>query len=254
LILDPYKRYDRRNSILYEDGIPFIKLKQIFPDREDLQDGFRDYMNSHFINYPNSHEIIMYKPIVKIFYDLETTGVDFMKNGIHHISGLIEIDDEIRDEFDFRVKPHPKSVIEDKALEVSNTTREDLEGFAGMEVTYRKLLEILGKHCDRFDRKDKIWLIGFNNRKFDDLFLRKWFELNKDAFFGSWFWSDTLDVMVLTSQYLIERRRSMKNFKLQTVAHELGIVVDESRLHDAKYDLELTRDIYRIVTGLEIEL
>jgi hypothetical protein len=30
--------------------------------------------------------------------------------------------------------------------------------------------------------------------------------------------------------------------------------VDESRLHDANYDIELTRGVYRIVTGIDYEL
>jgi DNA polymerase-3 subunit epsilon len=46
----------------------------------------------------------------------------------------------------------------------------------------------------------------------------------------------------------------MKDFKLMTVAQEVGLVVDESRLHDANYDIELTRGVYRIVTGLDYEL
>jgi DNA polymerase-3 subunit epsilon len=37
----------------------------------------------------------------------------------------------------------------------------------------------------------------------------------------------------------------MENFKLKTVAQEMGIEVDESKLHDAKYDLELTYQIYQ---------
>jgi DNA polymerase-3 subunit epsilon len=60
--------------------------------------------------------------------------------------------------------------------------------------------------------------------------------------------------MVLASQYLIDRRYRMKDFKLMTVAQEVGLVVDEARLHDANYDIELTRGVYRIVTGVDYEL
>jgi len=60
--------------------------------------------------------------------------------------------------------------------------------------------------------------------------------------------------MILASQYLIPRRAKMESFKLKRVALELGLEVDESRLHDAHYDIALTRSIYRIVTGLEYEL
>ena len=32
--------------------------------------------------------------VIKFFYDLETTGTDVRKHGIHHISGFIEINDK----------------------------------------------------------------------------------------------------------------------------------------------------------------
>ena len=39
----------------------------------------------------------------------------------------------------------------------------------------------------------------------------------------------------------------MENFKLMTVAKELGINVDESKLHNAEYDIYLTEKIWQIV-------
>lgn len=192
--------------------------------------------------------------IVKLFYDLETTGTNPNRNGIHQISGIIEVNGEVAEEFNFRVKPNPKAEIEDAALAVSNTTREDLETFPDMGEIHKKILHILDHYCDRYNAKDKIYLVGFNNRSFDDIFYRKFFEQNQDAFFGAWFFSDSLDVLVLASQYLIDRRSEMPSFKLKRVAMELGIDVDPEKLHDALYDVHLTRAIYRIVTGIEIEL
>ena len=40
----------------------------------------------------------------------------------------------------------------------------------------------------------------------------------------------------------------MEDFKLKTVAKQLGIEIDESKLHDAEYDIYLTMEIHRIVT------
>ena len=45
----------------------------------------------------------------------------------------------------------------------------------------------------------------------------------------------------------------MLNFKLSTVAQTVGIEIDEARLHEANYDIELTRAVYGIVTGLDFE-
>ena len=52
---------------------------------------------------------------------------------------------------------------------------------------------------------------------------------------------------VLASQYLLAERPLMPNFKLSTVAAQLGVVVAEDKLHDALYDVDLTRDAYHVM-------
>jgi DNA polymerase-3 subunit epsilon len=71
---------------------------------------------------------------------------------------------------------------------------------------------------------------------------------NGDQYFGSWFWSDSLDVMVLASHFFIDKREMMQDFKLKTVCGHAGINIDESKLHDAIYDVKLTRELFLIVT------
>lgn len=254
-MLSKDKKYSRFNNVIYEDGQPIIYLKHKFIDLENLTDYQIDYMN-RFLNMYNElfTKTQPMAKIIKMFYDLETTGTDVKKHSIHQIYGCIEVDDVVVEEFDFRVKPNPKALIEEEALKVSNVTEEQILSYEEMIVIYRRLLKLLGKYVDRFNPREKIFLVGFNNRKFDDPFLRAWFEQNGDQFFGSWFWSDSLDVMVLASQYLLNRRTSMQSFKLKRVALELGLEVDESKLHDAAYDTYLLREVYRIVTGLEYEI
>ena len=53
--------------------------------------------------------------------------------------------------------------------------------------------------------------------------------------------------MVLASAYLMDRRAEMENFKLSTVAKFLGVSVADDALHNAMYDIELTRSVYEIV-------
>lgn len=54
--------------------------------------------------------------IIKIFYDLETTGLDERKSSIHQLSGSVEVNGELVESFDIRMSPHPKAVIEKAAL------------------------------------------------------------------------------------------------------------------------------------------
>tara|TARA_R110000787_G_scaffold97665_4_gene201306 strand:+ start:4213 stop:4881 length:669 start_codon:yes stop_codon:yes gene_type:complete len=203
--------------------------------------------------------IIKNNIMLKVFYDLETTGLNPKKNGIHQIAMLFELDDVVVEKLNFKVKPHPKAKIEDEALKVSGTTREDLLNYLPRDQVYTSIVTALRKYISPYDKRDKAHLIGFNNRSFDDDFFYAFFKQDKesiagDPFFYAWFWMCPLDAIVLAHQYLIERRSNMPNFKLATVARELGIPVDDSRLHDGMYDVLLTREIYKIVVGLEIEV
>jgi DNA polymerase III subunit epsilon len=180
-----------------------------------------------------------------LFYDLETTGTMYWKNGIHQFSGIVCINGEVKETFNFKMKPNPNAIIDDKALEIAGVTRKDLESYPiGMNQGYKKFTDLVAKYVDKFNKQDKFHLCGFNNRSFDDPFLRALFTQCGDNYFGSWFWSDSLDVMVLASEKFKEERSNMKDFKLSTIAEKLGITVDPSKLHDALYDVELTRESY----------
>lgn len=184
-----------------------------------------------------------------VFFDLETTGTNPGKHGIHQISGQIVIDGAVKESFDFHVQPNPRAMIEDEALKVGGVTREQILAYPLMQQVYQEFVAMLGKYVDKFNKKDKFFLVGYNNAAFDNQFLRGFFLQNGDVYFGSWFWSNSIDVMVLASAYLATRRPEMENFKLSTVAKTLGIVVNDDSLHDAMYDIELTKAVFDIVTG-----
>lgn len=182
-----------------------------------------------------------------LFFDLETTGTNPGRNGIHQISGQIVIDGKHVQDFDFHVQQNPKAVIEDAALQVGGVTREQILAYPPMEQVYKEFVAMLGKYVDKYDKKDKFFLVGYNNAAFDNQFLRGFFLQNGDVYFGSWFWSNSIDVMVLASAYIADRRAEMENFKLSTVAKFLGVSVSDDSLHNALYDIELTRAVYEIV-------
>lgn len=191
---------------------------------------------------------------VKVFYDLETTGTKLNKHSIHQIAGFIEVDGVLVEKFDIKTRPHAKATYDDEAMRICGVTEEQLKGYPPMTQMHKKFVNMIGAYIDKYDPTSKAKLIGYNNRAFDDLFLRAWFEQCGDNYIGSLFWADTLDALVLASEYLEDRRPQMPNFQQGRVAKELGIVVDDTKLHDAFYDVKLTRSIYRIVTGREIEL
>lgn len=181
-----------------------------------------------------------------VFIDLETTGTKHWKNGVHQISGGIYIDGEFEEMFDYKVKPNPKAVIEQEALDIAGITTEDLAEYDEMNDVYRDFVKMLSKYVDKFNKKDKFFFAAYNAH-FDNAFTRAFFKQNGDNYFGSFFWSNNIDVMVLATNKLMEKRHEMENFKLMTVAKELGINVDESKLHNAEYDIYLTEKIWQIV-------
>lgn len=180
----------------------------------------------------------------KLFYDLETTGLDKVKNGIHQIAGCVEIDGEAVEWFDFKVKPLPTDEIDAKALEIAHVKLEDVLKYDEAAEVHKKFTEMLGKYVNKFSKEDKFFLYGFNNKSFDDPFMREWFTKVGDKYYGSWFWNYSSDVMVLAVDELMADIPKMENFKLVTVAKHLGITIREDKLHDARYDIWLTREIY----------
>lgn len=187
-----------------------------------------------------------------LFFDLETTGVNPGKNGIHQISGEIVIDGVSKEQFDFHVQPNPRAIIEDEALKVAGVTREQVLAYPPMRQVYSEFVAMLEKYVDKYNKQDKFFLAGYNNASFDNQFLRAWFVQNEDKYFGSWFWSNSIDVMVLATPYLAARRAEMENFKQGTVAKFLGIDVDPNRLHDALYDIEICKAIFDIVSPYKV--
>lgn len=182
-----------------------------------------------------------------VFFDLETTGTLVNKHGIHQLSGEIVIDGETKETFDLRVQPNPKAEIVQEALDVAGVTKEQILAYPPMGEVYKQFTALLDKYVSKYDKKDKFFLAGYNNASFDNQFLRAWFLQNGDKYFGSYFWSNSIDVMVMATPFLAAYRPMMENFKQGTVAKALGIEVDDEKLHDALYDIKICRSIYDVV-------
>ncbi len=186
--------------------------------------------------------------MAKIFYyDTETTGLKHWKNGIHQISGAIEIDGEIKEYFNLKIQPYKDAIIEDEAIAISGITREQIGEYMTFSDGYRAVMAIIGKYVDRYNKKDRFFLCGYNNASFDNQFFRAFFVQNMDSYFGSYFWSSSIDVFILASQKLMHDRPNMIDFKQSTVAKHLGLEVDETKLHDAEYDVNLLIQIYKLI-------
>ncbi len=184
-----------------------------------------------------------------LFFDLETTGIKYWRNGIHQISGEVVIDGVTKESFNYNVRPHAQCDIEEEALRVCHVTKAQIMAYPPMEEVYRDFIRMLSRYVDKYDRKDKFFLVGYNNASFDNYFLKAFFVQNGDDYFYSWFWINSIDVMVLATQHLMQQRHLMSDFKQETVARQLGIPIEPDKLHDASYDIVLTKEIYQRIGG-----
>jgi DNA polymerase III subunit epsilon len=183
------------------------------------------------------------------FLDVETTGMSSMKHGIIQIAGIICKDEngvlEEVEEFSFNVAPFPADLIEDEALAISGLSREQIKGFAAPAEVHKNLTAVFEKHCNKYDKKDKMIFVGYN-ASFDYGFLRRWFEKAGDKYFGSWFWHPAVDVMSLAMLRMAGVRHELADFKLTTVAAKLGVPL--AAAHTAPADIRATRHVFERVT------
>lgn len=173
-----------------------------------------------------------------IFIDLETTGLDHRNNAIIQLAGIVRIDGRIKKKFNFKMQPHKEAKIDvNEELAMRYRTRQ--------ETGFRKFKKILEDYVNPYNKKDKFYFLAYNS-KFDENFMRAWFLRNDDKYFGSYFWNPSVDVMQLAIRGLMKtgKRHELDNMKLGTVAKYYGLKVKEDDLHDAAYDIKITKDLY----------
>ena len=183
-------------------------------------------------------------PLKRFYFDLETTGTNPHKHGFFQLAAIIEMDGQIKEELNFWCVPDgeiDKKTMEFHGLEMNEFEKEK---YLPQRKLYSLLRNVLSKYVDKFDKRDKFHMVGYNSHSFDVPFLRRFFENCGDKFFGSYFWHPSIDVMLLWADALQERRHTIANFKNSTLAKFLDITVDEEKLHEASYDIAVTRELY----------
>ena len=110
-----------------------------------------------------------------IFIDTETTGLSSQKNDIIQIAGLVTEDGKVLDEFNFKCQPVNWNTISKQALQINNTTIEDLKKYEMPQATFIHFLKILEKHFDG----EKFIIAGQNVKAFDWRFVVAFWENHK---------------------------------------------------------------------------
>lgn len=175
-----------------------------------------------------------------LFLDTETTGLEVGKHGVIQISGVIEIDGEVKETFDIRCRPFPGQMVSQQALKVQDLTHERIITFQTPEEAYKKLLPIFDKYIDRYNKEDKFFLVG-QNTKFDYDMLTEWFKRNGNNFLYAYIFYYLIDIVQISALFKMAGIINPENMKLKTLAKCFGI---EFKAHDALEDIQATREMF----------
>ncbi len=183
----------------------------------------------------------------RCFFDVETTGLDVERSAIIEAHFHIEPQGsppELFSELNLRIKPHPHALVTEEALKINKRTPADLlEGEWPLDACI-KIEKFFASFVSQFDKKDGLELIGFNSLAFDTPILKAMFERCKRKYFNAWFLWPGIDVACLAQYCLGNEYAQMPSKRLAAVAQRFGVEVDAEKLHGARYDVELTRQIY----------
>lgn len=178
---------------------------------------------------------------MKIFwFDIESSGLDSIKNDILTLSGFVEIDGEIKKGIDLKIQPFDYDNISAEALEVNGLKLEDIKKFDEPKVAHKKLVKFLSEFVNRYNKNDKLIPAGYNVM-FDVNFLFEFFKKCNDPYCGAFIDYHKLDVASLVLFFKIQGLFDFHGFKLKNVADDLNIPLNA---HDAKNDIIATRNVY----------
>jgi len=145
------------------------------------------------------------------------------------------------------LRPHKDAVIDKKALECNHITAEELLDPTRLEPieAYKKLKSIFLTYIDKYNKEDKLYLVG-QNVHFDYGFLLEFWKRNGDDYLGSFIHYHKIDLIALTATARIAGilpKEKAPNLKLETISKVFGL---GEQIHDALDDIRKTRQVYQI--------
>jgi len=177
-----------------------------------------------------------------LYIDVETTGLDPLRHGVHQLAVLFVIDGEIVDRVGYRIAPYQSCQFDPKALEISGVSEEkiacgDSERIVMRDLSYR-LRRVRYGTKTRSDRWSPVgYNVGFDMGFFKELVMRT------DMFrYSDLMTHRQVDVLQLVRNMQAAGMIGSKSAKLSDICAEFGVELDA---HDAMNDIEATFVLHR---------
>lgn len=189
-----------------------------------------------------------------LFIDVLSTGMDVKRCAIYRIAGIYTEDGQEKKRFDFQVRPFPGARISDQSLWVGGVDRAILANYPEQNKAFSKFIDMLNTFVEVRNARDKMYLAGFNTATMDAPFLLQWFNINQNERYRDYFHMQIIDMMTIAGFALMDKRKNMQDFKLESVAKQLNIYPGEGDTSDCIQNAKISLDIYRYMRtefGLE---
>lgn len=188
----------------------------------------------------------------KLFiFDTETTGTEPAVNSVVQISGMIDIDEEIVEEFDIFARPDEDiELISEEALSVQGRSLDEILSYPSAEEAKKQLEALFSRHVSKYNKYDKLIPVAHNCR-FDMSFLNQFWMRRGDKYLFSYLNSrrqiDTLSISTFITHLGFI---SPAGNKLTELCECLGIEL--SNAHNSLSDIRATRELYyKLKRGLK---
>lgn len=183
----------------------------------------------------------------KIFwFDTETSGLDKIEHGIVQIAALIEVNGEIVDEFESKVRLLPVKKIAIDSLEKTGFTVDQLRrDFPETISVYNQFRTFLAKHGTAGDKENRFIMAGYNSQ-FDCDMLFQWHQdiTMKPYAYWEYFQFSPIDPLPFFRILRYAGVLDTPDTKLETICNYYGIEIDA---HDALSDIKATRAVTKLV-------
>ena len=171
--------------------------------------------------------------------DVETTGLDSVRNDIVQLACIPVIDGVENSHFNEYCQPHDWSTVEDGAIAVSGITRDQLKTFQDPKLLISKLISFLRKFNTKFT------IAGYNV-SFDKDFLSSAFKkANKEREYFELFTSDVRDTYKRAKR--LKSQLQTQNLKLATLAKHFDLPI---QAHNAISDITATMKVDKILANM----